>query len=118
MRRAITTAAALLLVAASPAAAYSGNDLYAQCSQPLERTWCLGFVSGLISGYIIGLQVSQDVYETGLAKQEELGICPPGASTYGQAVDMVIQYLREHPEERDRRAPILVGAALRLHWSC
>jgi hypothetical protein len=65
---------------------YSGNDLYAKCTAPahsLDTLLCGGMVGGLADAFI-----------------RDGTMCLPKGVNIGQAVDVVVAYLRAHPETR------------------
>ena len=82
----------------------SGNKIFADCSAPnssAQRSICLGYIAGMA-----------DALE--IAKLW----CPPEGVTVGQTVDIVMKYLREHPEERHLTASGEGGLALAIAFPC
>jgi hypothetical protein len=117
--RTATIATALVLALASPAAAYdTGNEFYTQCSDLRYQPYRLGFVMGVIAGFNIGVQLALGNPEAAQARKDELNICSPDNATAGQALDMVMQYLRDHPERRDWSATVLIVGTLHTYWPC
>ena len=81
-----------------------GNKLYSRCSSPnnsLEHVYCLGYVAGATDSL-----------------QMDGHICVPDNVTVAQAVDVVMKYLRDHPEDRHFLAPSLADLALRQAFPC
>ena len=82
--------------------AITGNDLYEDCKETstyTNQSICLGYVVAIA-----------DVLRS--------SICIPSMASHGQAMDIVKKALKEHPETRNVRAPILVSAALKKAWPC
>jgi Rap1a immunity proteins len=112
-------AAVLLIAAASPAAAYdTGNEFYTQCSNLSYQPYCLGFVIGVASGFNTGLQLDPSNPVEAQVRKDELGICAPDNAMAGQFLDLVMQFLRDHPERRHWSATILIIGTLRTYWPC
>jgi Rap1a immunity proteins len=63
----------------------------------------------LCSGYIAG---ASDVLNS------QGAICTPKDVTVHQTVDVILDYLREHPAQRHMAAPVLTEAALGQAFSC
>jgi hypothetical protein len=87
----------------SAARAHDGNYLWANCDsrEDAKQLYCLAYITG----------VSDAVRIAG-------SFCPPDNATYGQSKDVVIKYLRDHPEERHYAAAFLVGYALGSVFPC
>ena len=107
MTKAILIAAVLLCVwpRTADAKKLDGNDLFIHyCEQPKasHAYWvCRGYIAGVADmlGY--------------------LGtICYPTGLIMDQSVDIVIAYLRDHPEKRQLPASDLVGASLKEKFPC
>ena len=96
----------LFLFAASVGARASvvfdtGNELLSMCDDPRERPICLGTVSG----YYDMLQwMERTCAEVTVAK--------------GQAADVVIKFLRDHPANRHMFAASLASVALMQAFPC
>jgi Ssp1 endopeptidase immunity protein Rap1a len=104
--RALVVAAGLLWPACTfsqaQAGFQTGNDLYEKCISPpktIESAYCIGYVSGV-------------------ADTLTNGTCIPQTATVGQASDIVVKYLREHPEYRHVPASILAAWALLDAFPC
>jgi hypothetical protein len=82
----------------------TGNDLWAACN-PGPRPECIGYVEAIADalslGDFLGLQA-----------------CMPQTLTSGQAVDVVMKHLRDHPEQRHFGAVSLVALALAQGFPC
>jgi hypothetical protein len=99
--------------------AVTGNELYADMQNPQKRHGGLEYVQGLMDMhdylYMSGKQVAN-------AKNEKfdanLYICTPQGATYGQAYDLVKNYLTNHPESRNGYASELAFMALAEVWRC
>jgi Rap1a immunity proteins len=81
--------------------AITGNDLYSLCTteRALEEI-CAGYLTGAL-----------DVFP-------ERTFCPPKGTTLSQIKDVVVIFLRDHPETRHQRAPDLVAAAIKAAFPC
>ena len=80
----------------------TGNDLLAVCSDSATgmKMACVAYIASGVDSYSVTL-------------------CPPPAgSTRGQASDLVVQYLRDHPQERSGSAIGEVWQALSQAWPC
>jgi hypothetical protein len=114
--RAALVAAALGGLAVGEARAlvvfYSGNQLLAVCDgvSPVEKGICVGFISG-VADTLAG------VSENG-GKLLGWRACQPPAATSGQTRDVVIRFLRAHPEKRHLTAASLTVWALAEAWPC
>jgi len=77
-----------------------GNALYSACSNP-DKIYCAGYVAAMSD-----------------ALQREKHVCMPVEVKVGQAVDVVMDYLRDHPEQRHYNAISLGQAALEPAFPC
>lgn len=95
---------ALLLYSACVSAGFNdGNALFNACSNDggyYKEGQCLGYVTGVFDSF-------EGVY-----------VCAPEHVTAGQAKDIVVKYLTEHPEKRHEPAAFLVGSALNDVFPC
>lgn len=106
--RSITIALAALLATAAPAKAgsvfYTGNLLLSHCNEPGSlRLLCFGYVAAIAD--MIG-------------DDDDRRACVPKGAALGQVSDVVIRYLRDHPEIRHYPAPDLVVTALAKAFLC
>jgi len=89
---------------ASAARGYeSGDTLLSLCEKPQDSS-----LYGFCAGYIIG---AADVLDEGL-------FCPPKGHAKQQIVDVTVQWLRSHPENRYDTAYSLVANALAENFPC
>ena len=105
LRPLVMAAGLLWPVSADTRAAVSyletGNMLYADCSTSMGRTACVSYVMGVTDALsLMG------------------AICTPEHSTARQAIDVVVKYLRAHPEQRPLSAAMQVRAALQEAFPC
>jgi Rap1a immunity proteins len=91
-----------------PASAFSGafltgNDLFSRCSTEGNNgeISCLGYIEGVAD------------LMTALDKT-----CLSGNVTSRQATDIVMKYLRDHPESRHYSASSIAGLALQQAFPC
>ena len=97
-----------------------GNGFLRICSAAAPGT----FMSGACLGYFRGF-IDRDDLESKIVDDEgqpsaegHRWICAPSSSTYGQAHDIVLAYLRKHPEQRHLRTNSLVQSALWEAFPC
>jgi len=104
--RALAVAVGLLWpVSADAQAAISyletGDMLYVDCSTSVGRTACISYVMGVTDALsLMG------------------AICTPEHSTARQAIDVVVKYLRAHPEQRPVSAAMQIRGALQEAFPC
>jgi len=109
----------MLLTTVPPAAAETGNEFYAECSDPSTRdsSYCVGYVYGAAEGWSEAMRLIHEadphVIQTGL-----LALCTPDGVTLRQALDIVVAYLRDHPEKRDWNMALLAQIATSEAWPC
>lgn len=95
----------VLALLSAPAEAVTGNSLFDACERSAE---------GFCAGYILG--VVDRIEDQALIEPRH--ICfPPGATTR-QLIDVVMNYLRKHPEKRHFKASQQVWLALDEVWVC
>lgn len=92
-------AAVLLLTPAAHGGAFDGNELQEECNQ--SATFCQGYVAGVFD--------AESFFPT---------LCVPDEASYGQLVDVVTQWLRDHPERRHESAVRLVVQAINEKFPC
>lgn len=86
----------------------NGNTLYATCTgSDLDQVACRNYVMGAID--------MMTFYE-GIAKPRV--ICLPIGFTAEQGKDIVLKYLRDHPEKRHYAAGSLIVGALMADFVC
>jgi len=78
----------------------TGNMLYVDCSTSMGRTACINYVMVTDALSLMGV------------------ICTPEQSTPRQAIDVVVKYLRAHPEQRPLSAATQVRGALQEAFPC
>jgi Rap1a immunity proteins len=102
-------------VHASAQAMRTGNDLKDVCNiaargpkgeglELAKATFCQGFVTALL---VVGRSL-----------EEPHTFCVPVGVTVGQAIDVVLKYMNDHPSELHRPAEYFVVAAFRDAWRC
>jgi len=92
------------LVVATGFFAISGNELYQNCtaaSGSLQAIFCVGYVTAVSDSLI-----SQRL------------MCAPEGAQVGQAMDVIVDYLRAHPEQRQRSGYSLAELALVGAFPC
>jgi hypothetical protein len=103
----VLPAALLAIALTSPVHAdfSDGNELLERCSS--EQS----FGSGYCAGYAAAIADAARVISGDQ-------VCIPATATLAQVRDVVIQYLREHPEERHYAAGSLVLRSLLVAFPC
>ena len=105
MKRLISICVALILLAATPAIAMTGNQLKdnADYGEKDPRSYS--------QGYFLG-------YVAGVDDETTTKFCPSGSVPYGQIAEMVRRYLKDHPEELHLDPNVLVLKAVQTEWPC
>lgn len=98
---------AMLLAAAD--GPLSGNGLYDQCTgSSSQQLLCSAYIVGVAEGVIVRENVGSTTAT----------LCIPEGVLRGQVIDVAKNYLRDHPETRQRSANALVYLALRQAFPC
>jgi hypothetical protein len=82
----------------------TGNDLYAACNAPegsSDRHYCTGIVTGPTDAFL-----------------RDGTMCPPGNATVVQIEDVIVKYLRDHPEKRHYTMASEAALALKQAFPC
>jgi hypothetical protein len=85
-----------------------GNLFYSACREPQRRAACSLYLRGIMEGVQIQARAS---------KQPGL-FCPPQGASVEQALDLLLKFMAEKPEQRHRPSPTLAAMALRAAWPC
>jgi hypothetical protein len=89
---------------------HSGNSLLEMCSHgqySADNSYCLGYIAGMAdaidaaNGSLLGWRA-----------------CPPNEATEGQIMDVVVQFLSQHPESRHYTASSQIARALANAFPC
>jgi hypothetical protein len=80
-----------------------GNELFESCKSDNVG------VQNICRGYIVGVVDAFDAQRI---------ICTPENVSADQVRDIVVKWLRDHPENRHLQAATLVKAAIPDSWSC
>jgi Rap1a immunity proteins len=119
---------ALVMVAAAPFThaieapddGDSGNALLALCDDP-NRAWrsleCMSYVQGFLAGFNVGATVGERVAKDEVAPGSVL-LCIPDNVTGRQAKDIVVKYLKSHPESRHEKTGVLIHRAYAELFAC
>lgn len=96
------------------ATAYDGNALYewAKANDRINNSSASGtdpLMSGMFTGFVVGISNYM------IANDD---ICVPSSAKNSQAMDIVKNYLRAHPEKRTDDAVYLVSDAMRAAFPC
>lgn len=104
--------AALLMVPVPAMAADTvednGNEILEMCTDSLD------FMKGICLGYIRGASSAGDSWMLSMNRH----LCRPTGVTVGQIQDVVVRYIRQHPESRHEAAVTLVMKAQDAAWPC
>lgn len=120
------TLALAMLAATAPTHAHaefrSGNDVYRYCTRTdtnYDRIYqdfmCLAYIQGAHDGLEAGAY--HVTYRANL-NEDYLIVCVPEGVEVGQIKEIVVDYLRSHPADRNLSAAILVYAALAEVYPC
>jgi hypothetical protein len=85
-----------------------GNVFYSVCKEAQRRGACSLYLRGIIEGIQIQARAN---------KQPGL-FCPPQGASVEQALDLLLKFMAEKPEERHRPSPTLAATALKAAWPC
>lgn len=97
----------------SPASAdfLSGNDLYSKCTTSIMNdVQCMGYVEGVSDAVALETSIGGDLFGW--------TACIPAEATASQVRDVVVKYLKSHPELRHLGAPSLVASAIGEAFPC
>jgi hypothetical protein len=97
----------------TPDPAY-GNGLLELCNSTTNyyhKVACLSFISGVVDG--LALAAPRKGCPSASAY-----FCMPAKVTRGQTHDVVVKYLKEHPETRQEDSASLIYSAVREAWPC
>jgi hypothetical protein len=88
------------------APAYSGNQLLRDCTPGGDThsyAYCLGYISGLVEGASVEADLRKCKPLFAISAEVDLD----------QLIDVVVKYLKEHPELRDVKAQVIALTALK-----
>ncbi|CAB4122415.1 hypothetical protein UFOVP36_45 [uncultured Caudovirales phage] len=106
---AVAMLTAPLDVSAREASSDDGNELLSQCND--EGYYLQGVCMGIVKGTINTLDAWSIVNKTS-------PYCRPDNATWGQMQDVIVSYLKRHPEIRSESASLLILKAQREAWPC
>jgi hypothetical protein len=88
----------------------SGNDLFDACGSPQRALVCFGYIEG----------IADAMQSTRNAGGSLAGVraCLPEDATLGQLKDIVINFLRDHPETRHFTALSITAYAFSAAFPC
>jgi 2-methylcitrate dehydratase PrpD len=88
----------------------TGNKLLEECeaTEPFRQAFCLGYIMGVTD--VDGMD--------GAAFPERRRTCVPEDVTNGQLLDILVKYLKNHPEERHYSAAVLAIKAITKAFPC
>ena len=95
----------LMMLAATSPYFMTGNQLYQHCTANDEV--CAGYIEGIVDGS----GIIQEAFN-------QRAICLPDNANVRQIADVVIKYLRDHPESRAQSAGALSVIALTDAFGC
>ena len=96
---------AILLIAV-PANALTGNDLKRYADEGEKNPQSI--IRGVFFGYVLGAVESCSPSQC----------CVPEGVNNKQMVDVVVKYLKDHPEELRFPAIVLIQKAISMAWPC
>lgn len=89
----------------------SGMTLFQACEftdSPALQGVCSSYIAGVASGVAVGMYYSQ----------HNITYCPPANVTGEQLMLVVEKYLRDHPEQLNYDASLIIGQALHVNFPC
>ncbi|MBV1691917.1 hypothetical protein KRR38_30695 [Novosphingobium sp. G106] len=90
----------------------TGEGLFSYCrSQPAEPISAIGF--GVCLGFIEGI-VERDA----MLPKDQRQICPSDGTQWGDEYEVVVNFLRDHPKNRQMPARVLALSALSEAFPC
>jgi hypothetical protein len=90
----------------------NGNGFYSMCANARDQQ---GWEAAACLSYVIGLSDMAKRRRAGLA---EVALCVPQGVTSGQALDVLMAYLRDRPAERQKPTADLLLDALAVAYPC
>lgn len=102
----------------------TGNSFLSACddargaSRDACHTFLAGFLQGFYTSRAILLSTAAENPETASWFKSNLPPCVPEGSKTDQAYDIVINYLRAHPESRQNNLALLIWLSLSQAWPC
>ena len=113
MRRATLVAVALSSMSVTAVDAYyeGGNQLYEYCQSVTTRDVPdhSNFFEGVCGGYVTGVHDALEAFGR---------VCVPQGTPKNQLLDLVVVYLRDHPEKRYLPGADLVADAFEEKFPC
>jgi|SRR5215467_6927235 len=126
MRSLLVAASFFLLCTSSafarPQSEGSGNDILSKCQTAMriideqresgigsgvgDASWCIGWVTAVVETNLLR------------TKTDPVHFCAPKEMQIGQAVRVIVKYLRDHPERLHERGIILALTALQDGFPC
>ena len=104
----------MILVSHAHAGTLTGEDYLRACTSTDvgDRNFCVGYTLGVADEMVMFKDVMK---ESGPVKFE---VCIPGRTKANEAVGVVLDYIKQHPEDRKEGAWLLVTLAYRKAWPC
>jgi hypothetical protein len=104
----VVLAAMVIAATLGPALSQSGNDLHSQCGNAftagfLHRNYCHGYITGVVNGLTVGGSRT---------------VCLSRGVTDTQAVMIVQNYMREHPEQLNEPSHAIIQRAMSEAFPC
>jgi hypothetical protein len=100
------------IVALTPARGSSAeNDLYARCTSADGSTGdevCNAYINGVVNG----------IFTDQIANEQHTPVCIPDGTTTPQVRDIVVRFLRDHPEGRSIKPGSVIGELLIEQFPC
>lgn len=111
--------------------AMTGDELLARCEQvsrdlqnqdqpsSYNSWWCLGYVKGYADAHAYAsVVVGRSLGKKTISNTDGILYCPPPTVTYDQLATIVINYLKQHPEQLKYDTEVLAGQALSNAFPC
>ena len=126
--RKLLLAAFLVFGCTGAAQAVDGNYLHGVCAN-FQRTtsdiriagdtrWCAAYIIGVFDAERADYEIEVAKHKLGKSDDPYYCVDVPREVQYGQVVDIVRTYLRDHPKQLYLTAEHLVTIALKQAWPC
>jgi hypothetical protein len=99
-----------LLESCTSSVQFMDNGSFSEGTQSAQAIWCVGYVTGILDALDLARRLSD-------APGVKIYPCLAGV-TSGQAIRVIVKYLRENPEKLQQRALPLSLAALQRAFPC
>ena len=91
----------------------TGNDVLSACTDEdyFYKTPCQSYIDGVVSGYQLATQGFSSA-------PVEAKLCFPIGLRRGQGYEVVVTFLKDHPETSQENSAVVIINALMERWRC